>query len=493
MSTKPTGYPTIPTGLWNRFYEVTQTPRPSKKEDKMVVYLERTAKEKGLKYKKDAVSNVVIYLPGTKGRETEEAIIIQSHMDMVCDKTPDHKFDFDLQPIELVVNNGWISANKTTLGADNGFGVAAALALIDHTAELSHPPLELLFTVDEETGLHGAKNIDVSLLSGKRLINIDTEEWGSLYVGCAGGIDYEMKSSFPLESVSSHLHSYVLCVNGFQGGHSGIDIHKGRASAIKMLGRALWRFTSINNSNLQIASLDGGRAHNIIPRDASCEIFLNPGAEKSAQEALVTLKKELTSYLNERDLNFTITLKKVDIETRAHSQRDSRKLVRLLVQFSHGAHGYYWNFEAPLVKLSNNFAQFKLSKGALYLQSSLRFFDELEAKILEERLQALAESFDLEWREVSRYCSWKPEFDGPFMKLASEVYEKEYNEKLKIKAIHAGLECGIIKAALDKKLGKLEAISIGPNIKGAHSPTESLEIESSNKFWEFFTKILEKA
>lgn len=481
---KPENYPVEPKALWQRFYELTQVPRPSKKEEKVRQYLVEAAKKAGREYKTDGVGNVFIYIPGTPGYEHKAPVILQSHMDMVCDKVPGSTHDFENDPLKLKVEDGWLRAIDTTLGADNGLGCAVMLACLDDKS-LKHPPLELLFTVDEETGLHGALNLDASLLSGRRLLNIDTEEWGAAYVGCAGGIDYKLRRKFSGHKCPEGYESMRLDIGGLKGGHSGMDIIWGRGNALKILASILHSSLDLG---LRLVEFSGGRAHNIIPRDAYAVVNL-PKEKRAEFEELVASKvKGFKEILPTEDSGLFSKIALLDKAiSKAYSESDSDDFLRLLTLFPHGAHAFNWQASEPLVSSSNNLAICHLIGEELFIESSLRFFDRKEAVLTEEKLGVLGLEYGLDVAKEGEYPSWKPVFDGELLKVAQKVFAKDFGEELKVKAIHAGLECGIIK----DRLGELDALSIGPNLKGVHSPTEGLEIDSTNKFWKLFVGILE--
>ncbi|HLE09751.1 MAG: hypothetical protein A2504_14635 [Bdellovibrionales bacterium RIFOXYD12_FULL_39_22] len=482
----PNDYPQMPKEFWQKFYEVTQVPRPSKQEKKFIEYLEKSAKSAGLKYKKDRAGNVVIYKPATAGYENHGAVIIQSHMDMVCDKTPERKIDFAKDPIELCVEDGWVCANGTTLGADNGLGCAVALGLME-TKGIKHPALELLFTVDEETGLHGALELDASMVKGKKLINLDTEEWGAAYIGCAGGIDYELKGEFAGDNIGGNLLPVKIVVGGLKGGHSGIDIHRGRGNAIKILADLLW---ALGEKEFFISQFMGGAAHNIIPRDAVVDIWIAESDLKFLNALCTEKVKFYKTFLKEDDQALFITVAKQDKKSshkRALQPKQQSRLLNLLNVFPHGAYGYNWEADCPLVTHSSNLAIVKLVDGEFYLLTSIRYLEKNEVIEVENKIDALSKTFCLQKIKGKSYPSWRPVFDSPLLEVTKRVFLQEEGEEIKVKAIHAGLECGILK----DKLKELDAISLGPNIKGVHSPSERIEIESTSKFWYFFLKLLE--
>lgn len=482
---KPSNYPNEPEHLWNIFYDFTQTPRPSKKEDKIVEYLVNLAKENNLKYVVDKVQNVIIYVPGKNGRENDEPLLIQNHIDMVTDALHDVKIDFAKDVIQTEVDGEWLKAVGTTLGADNGIGCAAGLATIfDET--LIHPPLELLFTVDEETGLNGALGLEQKYIKSKKMLNLDTEEWGSLYIGCAGGIDYELNKEVELVHVASELVAYKLQIEGFIGGHSGVDIHEQRGNAIKFLAEFLEKMNS--SFNFELSEIRAGKAHNIIPRDAFAYICLNSSDLDRAKLIGNELIKKWRSFLPKKDHDFTFSFDELDnFSGKVLSKVDSQAIIDYMILFPHGAHSYDLE-NRDLVSMSNNFARFLLVNGKVYTQSSLRFFDREEVKSLEKEVQILGKMFGMKVENHSEYPSWKPVWENSILDLVKNIYKELYGEFPNVTAIHAGLECGILR----DKIGPIDVLSFGPTITGAHSPDERVHIPSVEKFWELFKNVLIK-
>lgn len=478
---KPENFPKSPTHVWDQFYNITQIPRPSRHEDKMVEYLKSIAIENNLEFSIDDASNVIIKVPGRNGRENDEPVIIQNHIDMVTDATIDRKINFKTDPIETYVEDGWLRADRTTLGADNGIGCAAALATIfDDT--IKNPPLELLFTTDEETGLNGALNLEVKNLKGKKMLNLDTEEWGSVYIGCAGGIDYELTGDLNFESVDGN--GLKISLGNFTGGHSGLDIHEQRANAIKFLFEALGEITS----DYRICEVRGGKAHNIIPRDAFVILSVLDVKIEQLIESVRRTCSRWKSYLPVEDQNFEITFEKVSLDSKkALSVEDGKRLVKLINLFPHGAHSFDLASNKELVSMSNNLAKLLIMNGKFYLQSSLRFFDREEIRKLELNIRTLAELFDLKVSANSEYPSWKPVLKNQVLDIVKNKYHQLFGKEMNVTAIHAGLECGILK----DKIGQIDVVSFGPTIMGAHSPDERVDIESVEKFWTLFKGVLE--
>ncbi|HXH75794.1 MAG TPA: beta-Ala-His dipeptidase [Bacteriovoracaceae bacterium] len=476
----PAHFPTEPRLIWSYFHAINQIPRPSRKEDKFRAFILERTEKLNLKTFVDEVGNVIVYVPGSKGKEENEAVIIQNHMDMVTDATPDRNINFAQDPIITLREGDWIKADRTTLGADNGIGCAAALALMEDTT-IEHPPLELLFTIDEETGLKGAWGVDASKLSGKKMLNLDTEEWGSLYIGCAGGIDYEFKKTFQMIPSKIKGTSLKLTVGGFLGGHSGVDIHEQRGNAIKFL---LDWINCLPASTFEVSEWRGGKAHNIIPRDAFALIRTSDLelVEKAAEE--VTLRWK--SFLPKGDQQFFTNIEETTELTEVLSETDMRMSLGFLLAFPHGAHAYDLASNKELVALSNNLAIALLVRGEFYLESSLRFFDRGECIGLETQVTALANGFGIGFTKSGEYPSWKPVRENQLLELVAEKYKLLFNKTAKITAIHAGLECGILR----DKIGPIDAVSFGPTIMGAHSPQERVSVPTVETFWQLLKAVL---
>lgn len=479
--TIPEHFPDEPRELWSYFHAITQLPRPSRQEEKFREYILKEALRLSLKTYVDEVGNVIVYVPASPGYESHEPVIIQNHMDMVTDATPDRNINFTKDPIITFRDGDWVKADRTTLGADNGIGCAAALSLMsDRTIE--HPSLELLFTIDEETGLKGAWGVDASKLLGKKMLNLDTEEWGSLYIGCAGGIDYEFTRKVKMVPSKIKGNFYKLTVGGFIGGHSGVDIHEQRGNAIKFLMDWL---ASLPESSFELAEWRGGKAHNIIPRDAFAILKLS-SPESSLKIGLEVMSR-WKSFMPENDRSFTLSVEETDwSNTEVLDSHDLSKVHGFLVAFPHGAHAYDLTSDRQLVALSNNLAMSLLVRGQFYLQSSLRFFDRGECVGLENQISSLARGFGIEFTKHGEYPSWKPVRENKLLDLVASKYETLFKQKAKITAIHAGLECGILR----DKIGPIDAVSFGPTIMGAHSPDERVHVPSVSSFWTLLKEVL---
>lgn len=481
---KPENYPQTPESLWNVFYDFTQTPRPSKHEEKIRDYLVNLAAENSLEYKVDQAGNVIIYVPGKNGRENDDPVIIQNHIDMVTDALPNKKINFKEDPLTILVDGDWVTAEGTTLGADNGIGCAAGLACI-FEKEMKHPPLELLFTVDEETGLNGALGLESEFLKGRKMINLDTEEWGSLYIGCAGGIDYDFERDYALVD-SCFEHRYKLTISKLVGGHSGVDIHEQRGNAIKLLSQYLFNLSQ--ETEFEIEEIRAGKAHNIIPRDAFVTIKTNASANDLAELA-TNMLTQWKSFLPKIDHNMELDIDVLEAtNTKVVSASESKKLLNFFTLFPNGAHSYDLASNREIVSMSNNFARLLVVNGKFYVQSSLRFFDREEIRIIENEMVALANLIDAKVSRNSEYPSWKPVRENPVLTVVQETYKEIFGKNANVTAIHAGLECGILR----DKIGPIDVVSFGPTITGAHSPDERVQISTVEKFWDLFKAVLER-
>lgn len=477
---KPEHFPAEPSLVWSYFHSINQLPRPSKKEEKFREFILNEAEKLKLKTHTDEVGNVIVYVPASAGYESRETVIIQNHMDMVTDATPDRKIDFTKDPIVTFREGEWIKADRTTLGADNGIGCAAALALMSDRT-IAHPPLELLFTTDEETGLVGAWGVDATHLKGKKMINLDTEEWGSLYIGCAGGIDYEFTKQIQMVPPTVKGESLKLTVGGFLGGHSGVDIHEQRGNATKFLMDWL---QTMPEGSFELAEWRGGKAHNIIPRDAFALVVVKD--KKVAAEAAESVKSRWMRFLPANDRQFFAEITSVETVNEVLHQNELKTLLSFMLAFPHGAHAYDLASNRELVSLSNNLAITLLVRGQFYLQSSLRFFDRGECVNLENQVSGLAKMAGIEFQKNSEYPSWKPVRENKLLDLVAQKYEQLFSKKAKVTAIHAGLECGILR----DKIGPIDAVSFGPTIMGAHSPQERVHIPTVETFWTLLKEVL---
>ena len=476
---KPEHYPDEPAHLWEHFYRLTQIPRPSKAEEAACGYVIAQAEQCGYPWRRDGAGNLVVTVAASAGRGDRSAVIVQNHLDMVTVKTADKAHDFHTQPLTLQVADGWLSADRTTLGADNGVGCAAALALMTDP-DVVHPLLELLFTVDEETGLGGALNLDAGLLSGNLMLNLDTEDWHELYIGCAGGGGWELTREFATAAAPGGSEYWQLNLQGLAGGHSGIQIHEQLGNAIKLLGQCLCDIEGV-----RLQHFTAGVAHNVIPREGSVGFACPPGAGGRLRERLEALREQWLSYLPEADRGVTLTLEAASPGA-VLDEADSRTVLGLVAALPHGAQAYNLAQRADLVDLSINLAVLRLAAGRLFVESSFRFFSEPQSVPLQQTLLAVAAAFGMAVHPVVGYPGWRPDFDSPLLRQASALHERLFGRRPAVKAIHAGLECGILKS----KKPDMDILSFGPTIRGAHSPTERLRIETVAPFWQFLTALL---
>ena len=470
--TIPADYPMQPAEIWKHFYQLTQIPRPSGLEEKAAEYVLNLAREFGYEHRKDAVGNISVFVPASKGKENLEPLIIQNHLDMVTDAIPGHKINFATDPLELEVVDGWLKAKGTTLGADNGIGCAAALALLT-TQGLEHPPLELLFTIDEETGLKGALGIERHLVTGKRMLNLDTEEWGSVYIGCAGGMEIELTSRLEQAS-ASELQFIKLSLGSLIGGHSGIDIHRQRGNANQILASII---SKLLENDIELAEFRGGRAHNIIPRDAYA--ILGVADLSSVEQCIKTFIDEWNLILAHSGDRVSYEIEKVTTPSEVIEKEQAKRLIAAINSFPCGVFKYMQD-DRELPSSSNNLAIVLMMNGEFYLQTSLRFMIREELDELKEKVHGVASLAGTSVREVGFYPCWTPNPNSKMLQSFKNAWKMRMGDMPAVKAIHAGLECGI----LNENLGGVDAISFGPTIEGAHSPDERIEIASVSEFWE---------
>ncbi len=467
------------------FEEIAKIPRCSKNEEQICAWLASWAQEHGFGVKKDAAGNILIQVPGTEGYESSTPVVIQGHMDMVCEREKGFDFDFSKDPIKLIFDDdGWLRADRTTLGADNGIAIAMAMA-ISLDEDQPHPPLELLFTVDEETGLTGAVALEPGFLEGKILLNVDSEDEGVFTVGCAGGNDTHISLPVASEPIPAGSKVLRLVAGGLSGGHSGVDIHEQRANAIRVLARGLGDL--LKGSDMRILSLKGGTAHNAIPRDAEALIALPGDALKGAQETISELQSALRAECAKTDKDIFVTLEAAEGDQQGLTAADSRKVVDLLLAIPHGVDGYSKEIHG-LVETSNNLATAKLEGGKLTLLSSQRSSDMNLLQLLTDRIEALARGFGGEAESGGGYPAWQPNMDSPLLAKCKEVYKELTGREPKVEIIHAGLECGIIGAKYDG----MDMISFGPTIKNPHSPQEKLQISTIGQVYQFMGALLEQ-
>ncbi|MFW6371693.1 MAG: aminoacyl-histidine dipeptidase [Bacteroidota bacterium] len=471
-----------PHDLWYYFDEICKIPRPSKHEDKITDWLINFGKEQNLEVKKDAAGNVLISKPGTAGREKEKPVILQSHVDMVGEKNNHKSHDFFSDPIVPVRDGEWIKADGTTLGADDGIGMAAQLAILA-ADDISHGPLECLFTVDEETGLTGAFNLEEGFFEGRTLINLDSEDEGELFIGCAGGIDTVAHFRPVYEEVPSGYTALEIEVSGLKGGHSGDDIHKGLGNANKILVRYLWKIAK--EYNFRLAYIQGGNLRNAIAREAKAVGVVPSKYKEEVRVALNLLSHDVEQELRFTDPDVKMKLGSTDQPSGVFLQEFQNNLLNALYACPHGVMG--WSHEINgLVETSTNLASIKNENEEIIVSTSQRSSVESARDDLANMINCV---FDLAGAEVKHsdgYPGWKPDLNSPVLDRAIASYEKLFGKKPDVKAIHAGLECGLFL----QKYPDMDMISMGPTIKGAHSPDERLHIKSVSRFWDHLIDML---
>lgn len=470
-----------PTPLWNFFADLNAVPRPSKKEGRAVEFIQNFGRSLGLEVRADDTGNVIIKKGATPGREGRPTVALQSHLDMVHQKNAGTRFDFDRQGIEMKVDGDWVKAQGTTLGADNGIGVAAAMAVLA-SKDLAHPPLEALFTVDEETGMTGAKNLASGLLQARYLLNLDTEDDQVLTIGCAGGVDIVGSRSLTTEPAPSGYAFLKLTVDGLTGGHSGMDIHRGRANVNKLMNRLL--FGAVRDHRARVAWIDGGSLRNAIPREATAVIAVpDPEAVKArvVQEA-----DRIRDEYRSTDPACRVRCED-EVASDVLEPELTDQLLRVVYTIPHGIHRMSPEV-AGLVQTSNNLARVLAREGQLSLQCLCRGSVDSEKDDLATAVACAMELVEAEVRRSGQYPGWAPRPDSEIVKLMSGLYRELFKEEPDVEACHAGLECGI----LGSRYPELEMISFGPNIRGAHSPDETVQVSSVQKFWRYLTTTLER-
>lgn len=470
-----------PESLWNHFADLNAVPRASKKESRVIAFMQDFGKKLGLETYTDHVGNVIIKKPATPGMENRKTVVLQSHLDMVHQKNSDTEFDFDNQGIQMYVENGWVHAQGTTLGADNGLGVAAIMAVLEST-HIPHPPLEALFTIDEETGMTGALGLEGGILQGEILLNLDTEEDNELGIGCAGGIDITGEKNYHPIPTPAHSRALTVKISGLQGGHSGMDIHKGLGNANKMMNRLLYQAIQIPDTH--IAAIDGGGLRNAIPRESKA--ILTTTQEQTVKTALENEKASLLAEYKFLEPELTIDFQSAPVPEQVLSKQDQTTLVAVIYSLVNGV--YRMTPTIPdLVETSNNLARVSVQAGQIELACLTRSSVESSKKDLSNALQSAFELGGFKVRLSGSYPGWTPNMDSEILKVADRIYQQlNDGEKPNIAACHAGLECGI----LGKNYPQMDMISFGPTIHGAHSPDERANIASTQKFWIFLQKLL---
>lgn len=470
-----------PKELWGNFYSLTQCPRPSKHEEVVREFLVKWAADHKIDCRVDKVGNVIMSKPATKGMEKVCPVVLQAHMDMVPQARAGKEFDFHTMPIETKIVDGWVYACDTTLGADNGLGVAAAMAVLE-SKTIKHGPLEVLITTDEETGMTGAFGLKPNELKGKYLLNLDSETEGELYVGCAGGIDATMQIPYTTEPTPKDYCALKLTIGGLLGGHSGMEINSGRTNANKLMFRMLrW----VADCGIRIISIEGGNMRNAIPRDAEC-VFAMPKAHKDCilkefDKVYNWIKKEIATP----EPGFKYSVESVRITRNVMCEADTQKIINMMMVAPNGVQRMSNDME-DLVETSLNLAICKTTPKFFTVKALIRSSVDTAKDALAERLVCLAEMCGGKCFLSGAYPGWKPNMQSGLLKSMKETYKRLYNKEPKVMAIHAGLECGL----LGGKYPEMEMISFGPTLNSPHSPDERANIASCEKFFEYLIAAL---
>ncbi|MEN5232069.1 aminoacyl-histidine dipeptidase [Sphingobacterium faecium] len=474
-----------PQELWANFSALNAVPRASKKEERVIAFMIDFGKKLGLEVTEDHVGNVLMRKAATPGMEDRKTVVLQSHLDMVHQKNNDTTFDFDTQGIDMFIDGDWVRANGTTLGADNGIGVATIMAILA-SKDLAHPAIEALFTIDEETGMTGAMGLQGGVLTGEILLNLDTEEDDEIDIGCAGGIDVTASKSYLEEASPSGAVAFEIAVKGLNGGHSGIEIHKGLGNANKIMNRLLYK--SYEEFGLQIATLNGGSLRNAIPRESVAKVIVSSEHEDHFASDLAPLIADIQAEFKTVDAGLTITVEKLtQVPAQVISAHDQEQLINAVYAAQNGVYRISADFD-DLVETSNNIAKVSVADGKISVKCLTRSSVESSKIDLAQSLEATFSlaGFDVEFS--GSYPGWTPNANSEILEVLKRIYIEQHQEEPKVVACHAGLECGI----LGKNYPDMDMISFGPTILGAHSPAERVSISSVQKYWEFVKQILKE-
>jgi dipeptidase D len=471
-----------PQGIWKNFAALNEVPRASKKEERVIAFAKHFGENLGLETFVDEVGNVIIKKPATAGMENRKTVVMQSHLDMVHQKNADTNFDFDTQGIQMYVDGDWLKAKGTTLGADNGIGVATIMAILEST-DIEHPAIEALFTIDEETGMTGAMGLKGGLLDGEILLNLDTEEDDEIDIGCAGGVDVTAVRDYESEQVPDNSIGYTITVKGLNGGHSGMDINKGLGNANKIMNRLL--FGGFDNFGLQVAEINGGSLRNAIPRESSATVIISAIFDEVFVFDMLQVIKDIKAEFKTTEPNLQILIEKTATPTHVMDLGVQEGFIRAL----YAAHNGVYRMSADmhdLVETSNNIARVIVKDGKIHIGCLTRSSVETSKFDLANALRSTFELAGFTVTFSGSYPGWTPNVDSAILKVLKDVYVSQNDTEPHVVACHAGLECGI----LGTNYPEMDMISFGPTIKGAHSPDERVSIASVQKFWKFVQEVL---
>lgn len=473
-----------PKRVWKYFLEMTGIPRCSMQEERIVSYILRTAASLRLDAKRDSFGNILIRKPAAKGCENKPGLILQGHVDMVCEKNPDVVHDFEKDPLSLIVEGDWLRANGTTLGADNGIGCAMALAVLEEES-LEAGPIEVLLTLQEEVGLVGAVHLEGSFFEGKKLINLDSAEEGVFYIGCAGGTHTIGKLPLSYIPIPRGTEPFLVKVGGLAGGHSGEDIHLGRGNALRIGARVL--VSLADRISFHLAAVSGGEKPNAIPRDFSAAIFTEI-PENTLKAEIAGIEREIAQEYAKKDSGLSIGIEKTEKgdHTGVFSQESKHKVLRLLYTLPHGVEGMSSEID-HLVETSTNLASVRTEGDCLTIVTSQRSSIDTAKEDIARRIRMVMETAGAQVRHENSYPGWKPNSSSPIVERATELYAALYGSRPRVTAVHAGLECGVIGS----KTEGMDMISFGPAMTGIHTPEERLNIPSVGRTYDFLVRLIE--
>jgi len=472
-----------PKAIWNKFADLNAVPRPSKKEERVIEFMKNFGASLGLETFEDEIRNVIIRKPATPGMENRKTLVLQGHLDMVHQKNADTVFDFDTQGIDMYVDGDWVRARGTTLGADNGLGVATIMAILE-SKDIPHPAIEALFTIDEETGMTGALNLKGGILTGDILLNLDTEEDNEIGIGCAGGIDVTATAEYDEEATPEGSVGYTIKVKGLNGGHSGMDIHKGLGNANKIMNRLL--FDGFDNFGLQISEIKGGSLRNAIPRESTAKVIIAAVYDEAFVFDMQQIVNEIKSEFQTTEPNLEVVFEKLDtVPAKVMPPIAQFYFVRAMYTAHNGVYRMSADFD-NLVETSNNIAKVEVGEGKFSVQCLTRSSVESSKFDLANALRSAFELMGCEVEFSGAYPGWTPNPKSEILDVLVSIYEKQNGKKPNVAACHAGLECGI----LGTNYPDMDMISFGPTIHGAHSPDERASISSTQKYWKFVLEIL---
>lgn len=474
-----------PKGIWKNFYSLTQIPRPSKKEEKIIAFTKEFCENLGLETIVDEVGNVIARKPATPGMEDRKGIVLQAHLDMVPQQNEGTGYDFEKDPIETYVEDGWVKAKGTTLGADNGIGAAAAMAVLEAT-DLEHGPIEALFTIDEETGMTGANELKPGILKGEILLNMDSEDEGELYIGCAGGVDSTGEFAYKLEAVPADSKAYRLTVKGLKGGHSGLDIHLGRGNANKIINTLM--LMAAGKFKLRVAEFDGGSLRNAIPREAFAVVVVPADKAAKFEQFVTEFEAIVKDEFSEADGGVAVNAAAADMPENVVDLKTQDQLFEAVAKCPNGVIAMSKDMEG-VVETSTNLATVKMVDGEFVIGTLQRSSVDADKEKLAVQICDVFKKAGGKAYSSGDYPGWKPNVDSAILQAMKDVYNNKYGRVPEVKVIHAGLECGILGGAYPN----WDMISFGPTIRHPHSPDEKVNVDTVKLFWEFLVETLKHA